>query len=226
MSKIKIIIADDHPVFADGLKSLLADEETVEVVGVAHNGQELIELVKTIKVDVVISDINMPIMDGVESTIHIKKNFPNVKVLAFTMHSEYKYIEKMLKAGASGYILKNAARDEFTTAIYKIFRGENYISSEATSIMMSKFAGTSVPSRSFNGSESDVHITQRELEVIKYIVKGFTSTQIAEKLFISIRTVETHRKNVLQKLKLHNSASLVKYAIDNGLVPENEMEEE
>ncbi len=216
---ITVLIVDDHKIIRDGIKSLLEDVPNIKIIGEASNGVEAIEFFKNQFAEVVIMDIRMPEMSGIETTKYLTENYPNVKILALTMHDEEAFISKMLQAGASGYLLKNVGKEEFVTAIQKIFKGENYFSLEVATKMMTKF----MPNKNnddidINKDNDNSQLTKREIEVIKLIAEGLTSQDIADKLFISPRTVDTHRRNLLQKLNVKNTAELIKYAIKHNIV--------
>lgn len=217
MEKIKILIVDDHPMIRHGIKSLLGDEPSINVAAEAGNGLEAIEVVDKEAFDLIIMDIKMPEMNGIEATEIILANHPHLKVLAMSMYDEQRYIVKMLQAGALGYILKNTGKQELLNAIHTVMDGESYFSQEVSSIMMSQFM-----SRKSTGyvdtSKPDINLTKRETEIIRMISEELTNSEIADKLGISPRTVDTHRRNLLQKLDVKNTAGLVKYAIQHNIL--------
>jgi len=210
----KIIIADDHQMFIDGLKSLLNTNNQLEIVGEANNGKQLLELLANTPSDIVLMDVNMPEMDGVEATKQLAQHYPHIKVLMLTMFNTRDYIEKLLKAGAHGYILKNTGKEELFEAIEKVMAGESYFSKEVTERIMEGLQRK----KTIEKDPMMVELTDREKEVLKLIVQEMTSNEIAEKLFISFHTVETHRKNLISKLGVKNIAGLVKYAFQQGLI--------
>jgi DNA-binding NarL/FixJ family response regulator len=210
--KIKIIIADDHRVFIEGMKALLKEISGIEVIGEAENGEQLIQQVQFLNPDVVLTDIQMPLKDGIEATREIHKNFPLVKIIALTMLNETLFIKKMLEAGASGYILKTVNKEELIHAIRKVALGEKYFSAEVTAQLMNNF---SEKSSVLSPSSS---LTKREKEILMLIAEGLTDKEIAEKIFLSPLTIITHRKNILSKLGLKNKVELTRFAIDNNLV--------
>jgi len=212
MTPIKIIIADDQ-LFIDGIRSILADDSGVEIVGEALNGRQVLQVLNNQKVGVILMDINMPVMDGVAATKEVLARFPDIKVLMLTMYNAENYISTMLEAGASGY-LKDANQEELLTAIRTVHRGEQYFS-QAVSMTIMKSYQQKVRGA---GNDSPVKLTKREMEVLKLISKELSTNEIAEQLFISQSTVITHRKNMIKKLGLRNTAGLVRYAIENGLV--------
>jgi len=213
---VKIIIADDHQLVLDGLKALIKDVPEFELIAEANNGQEVLDMLKNITVDVVLIDIDMPVLNGIETTRKLTETYPKVKMLALTMHNEKAMINTMLEAGASGYILKNADREELVGAIKKVAAGQQYFSSDVTLALLSKQSNK--PSSAAIAIEPLIPLTQRETEILKLIAEGLSNTQIGEKLYISPRTVDTHRTNLMRKLNVSNIAGLIRYAINNGLV--------
>ncbi|MBC7863788.1 MAG: response regulator transcription factor [Bacteroidia bacterium] len=215
MNKIKILIADDHQLLIDGIKSLVNSVEGFEVIGEAGDGIKVLEIVKLKKTDIVLMDINMPVMDGIETTKRLRKEHPSIHVLALTMHNEKGMINKMLDAGANGYVLKNTNKEELVEAIRKVASGSQYFSSAITITLLEK---NSDGSNSKKHSEEKVELTAREKEIIALIAQGFSSREIGEKLFISPRTADKHRTNLIEKLQVKNIADLVYYAMKNGLI--------
>lgn len=214
MENIKVLITDDHKVFRDGIIALLEKINGIEVIGEASNGEESLDRISQGGVDVVLMDIDMGDSNGIETTLKIKKDYPEVNVLVLSMHGEHNYIIKMLDAGATGYILKNAGKDEMVTAIQSVAKGDSYFSREVSSVLIEHIHKPVSSKR----KKDDMPLTDRETEVLKLISQEFSNPEIAEKLFISIRTVDTHRRNLLEKLGVKNTAGLVKYAMKNGLV--------
>ncbi len=211
---IKIIIADDHQMFIDGIKSIVKTMKNMNIVGEATNGLQLLDILKTQEVDIILMDVNMPILDGIETTKQVRQLYPEIKIAMLTMFNTREYIEKLLRAGAHGYILKNTGKEELQEAIEKIISGESYFSKEVTERIME---GLQKKKHAENHSLI-VELTEREKDVLKLIAQEFTTHEIADKLFISFHTVETHRKNLIGKLNVKNIAGLVKYAIQQGLV--------
>jgi DNA-binding NarL/FixJ family response regulator len=209
MKNIRLILVDDHQIVLDGLKALLDDLDGFDCVATAENGQKALDLLQVFEVDVVLMDIDMPVMNGMEATRRIKKHHPKVKVISLTQHSERGMVRQLLDCGSDGYLLKNIAQDELADAIRKVNNGENVFSSEVTLSL----AGKAVEKNS-NGVE--VELTERELEILALIAEGLSSKQIGEKLFISPRTVDTHRTNLMNKLEIHNIAGLIRFAFKNG----------
>lgn len=218
MADIKILLADDHDIVRDGIKMLLEDEVGFTITAEAENGKEAIEACKNHDIDLIIMDINMPEMNGIEATETIKESFPEIKILALTMMDEDQHIREMIEAGASGYILKSSDKMELVDAITTILDGKHYFSDDATqSVMMDIVKGTTTK----KDSSDPGNITEREKEVLELIVEQYTNQEIAEELYISTRTVDAHRRNLLQKTGAKNTAGLVTYAIKHNLVDIN-----
>jgi len=214
MEKIKIVICDDHQLLVQGLKSLLKDNEEVEVIATVNNGQELLEVVKTKKPDVVLLDIDMPVMDGLEALKKLKQFNSQIKVISLTIHSEKTVIQKMIDNGASGYLLKNVSKSEMLEAIRKVNAGKIYICDLATNSLLDKGKLETKTASLDNITEE---LTKREIEILKLIAEGYSNTEIGQMLFISPRTVDTHRTNIMRKLNVKNIAGLIKYALQSGL---------
>ncbi|MFZ6053161.1 response regulator [Halocola ammonii] len=208
---IRIAIADDHQMVIDGLTSILQNLEGVELKGQANNGREIIRLVENLKIDLVFMDIDMPQMDGIEATQEIKKRFPEVKVVILTMHDEQSLVKQLLEIGADGYILKNSSKTELEMAIRQIQSGKKHFSSEVTMILLEEESPAEM-------NEQLKQLTEREIEILKLISEGLSNKEIGDHLFISHRTVDTHRTNLMKKLDVHNVAGLIRFAIKNGLV--------
>ena len=209
MSDIRLILVDDHKIVLDGIKSLLDDIEGFDCVATAENGQKAIELLKVFDVDVVLMDIDMPVKNGIEATRIVKKDFPKVKVISLTQHSERGMVKQLLECGSDGYLLKNIAQDDLAAAIRKVHSGEQAFSEEVSVSL----AGKAVEK---NANGIDVELTEREIEILMLIAEGLSSKQVGEKLFISPRTVDTHRTNLMNKLDIHNIAGLIRFALKNG----------
>ncbi len=209
----KILLADDHIILRQGLRSVLEKEFRLDVIGEANNGREAIELVKKLKPDIVIMDVSMPDMNGVEATRHITTESPQVKVIALSMHTDKQFVYDMLNAGASGYLLKQCAYDEVQHAINTILRNKKYISPDITGVVIQDY----VEHKSLNQSKEADHLTSKEREILQMVAEGKSTKEIALVLHVSIPTVETHRRNIMEKLQLHSVADLTKYAIRIGL---------
>ncbi|MDQ6662003.1 MAG: response regulator transcription factor [Chloroflexota bacterium] len=213
--QIRIVLADDHTILRAGLKMMLNAQPDMVVIGEAQDGRQAISEIQRVQPDIVLMDITMPDMNGIEATRRIKKLFPEVKVLVLTMHENDEYVFQALRAGASGYMLKEAADTELITAIHVIYSGQFYLSPTAQSVMVGDYL-----QRVRTGEEKDSYssLTEREREILKLVAEGFTNNQIAERLVISPKTVDTHRTHVMDKLNLHSRAELVKYAMRRGLL--------
>lgn len=213
MSKIKIFILDDHQMLIDGLKALLVNEKNFEITDTSTNAKSALEKISKNIPDIVLSDINMPEMDGIAFTREVKKLYPAIKVLALSMFGEKSTISEILDAGASGYILKNTGKEELINALTKISEGGMFFSDEISAEMMKSFS-----ERGQKKEEEKVHFTEREKEIIQLIAKEYSNAQIGEALFISERTVETHRKNIFRKANTKTVVGLMRFAIDNKLI--------
>ena len=213
-TKIRVIIADDHQIVRDGLCSLLEKEPDLEIVGTVEDGRSTLKMVEELKPDVVIMDVSMPTLNGIESTRQIVHDFPGVKIIALSMHDDRRFVINMLKAGASGYLIKDCAFKELTKAINVVVRkGKIYLSPEISDVVVNNYVTGPA------GPESLIYaaLTPREREVLQLVCEGKTSGQIATSLFVSVKTVECHRSQLMHKLKINNLADLVKYAIQEGL---------
>src|SRR5579863_2037929 len=212
---IHILLADDHTILRAGLKMMLNAQPDMEVVGEAQDGNHAISEARRLQPDIVLMDITMPDIDGIEATRQIKKMQPEVKVLVLTMHENDEYVFQALRAGASGYILKEAADTELITALHVLRSGQFYLSPSAQSVIVGDYL-----QRVHTGEEKDSYnnLTEREKEILKLVAEGYTNNQIAERLVISPKTVDTHRTHVMDKLNLHSRAELVKYAMRRGLL--------
>lgn len=210
MEKIKVLLVDDHQIILDGVKSLLEDIPDIDVVAIANDGNEALNTLNILSIDIVLMDIDMPYLNGIDATKQINAKYKDVKVIMLTMHSESSMIKNLIEIGAFGYLLKNSSKEELLDAIYKVSNGEKYFSSEVTMSLLNKDQSKS--------SSSAIDFTKRELDVIKLIADGYTNKEVGDKLFISHRTVDTHRTNIMKKVGVNNVAGLISYAIKNGLV--------
>jgi len=216
MKSIKILLADDHAILRDGLKVLLQTDKVFKILGEAGDGQEVVELVKKLLPDIVILDINMPKLNGIEAARAIRKFDKKVRILILTMHEQENYIVDAISSGINGYIFKMSDTEEFLFALKELAAGRDYFSDKVSKIVVK-----GIQSKAQKTDDLDkVHITTREKEILKLLAKGLTSQEIAETLFISYFTVGQHRKNILEKLGLKNTAELVFYAVREGLVDE------
>lgn len=211
MNKIQILIADDHQLFRNGLKILLDAFDEFEVAGEAGNGEELITILENCECDVILMDINMPVMDGVTSTQNAIKIKPGVKVIALSMYGEEEYYYKMVDAGAKGFILKDSDISEVKEAIFTVYNGGNFFSQELLHRVIQKIKTRETETRMAN-------LSKREKEILEKICEGLSNQEIANDLFISKRTVDKHRANLLSKTGSKNTASLILYAVKNKLI--------
>jgi len=210
---IKILLVDDHEIMCDGLKRLLGEQPDMEVVAIANDGRNALKLALEFEPNVVIMDITMPNLNGIDATRQIIAELPNVKVLVLSMHSDKRFVSKMLQVGASGYVLKECALKELVEAIHAVVTNRRYLSSKVAEIVTEEYI------RQLPEADSSPHctLTAREREVLQLMAEGKTTKKIASCLYLSVKTVEVHRKNIMDKLNIHNVAGLIKYAIREGL---------
>lgn len=214
MSQINLVLVDDHAMIREGLKNFLQNEEDFNIIGEAGDGVECLEFLKNHSADIVLSDLNMPRMDGLELNKEIRQNYPDIKVIALTMMGESQHIKQMLADGAMGYLLKDCGQDELINAIRTVYNGGSYYSPEVTNIILNNIRKVKSTSSRLT---TDIPLTEREKEVLHLIIKEKTNKEIADELFISIRTVDAHKRNLLDKTGSKNVAGLVLYAIDRQL---------
>jgi len=207
MEKINILIVDDHPMVLEGLRSLLSGIGYLQIAGIANNAFEAIDVIKNTAVQVAIVDINLPDINGIELTKKIKTEYPAIKVLAMSTFKERSYISQMIQNGASGYLVKSASKEEIEEAILTAYEGKLYLSMNINTVDIAKQLSTQLPA-----------ISTREKEVLSLIADGLTNQQIAAQLFISLHTVESHRKNLLIKFEANNTATLIKLAVKYNIV--------
>lgn len=214
-TKIRVLLADDHTILRAGLKMMLNAQPDIEVVGEASDGRQAVSEAHRLLPDVILMDITMPDCNGIEATKQVKRTLPDIRVLVLTMHENEEYLFQMLRAGASGYMLKEAADTDLISAIRVVSSGRFYLSPSAQSMMVSDYL-----QRVRTGEERDSYsaLTEREREILKLVAEGYTNNQIGERLFISPKTVDTHRTHIMDKLNLHSRAELVKYAMRRGLL--------
>ena len=215
-NKVKVLLVDDHDMFRDGVKLLLSSGQLTEVVGEARNGQEFLELYPKVKPDVVLMDIAMPVMDGIEASQIASTRFPGIVILALTMFGDEKYYYKLIRAGIKGFILKSSGISELLKAIKEVADGHNYFSNELLIKLINNLY-VSKPEKDGDSGEND-QLSKREIEVLKEISSGLSNEDIAEKLHISATTVRSHRSNLLLKTGTNNTASLIMYAIKHKIV--------
>ncbi len=216
MSNIKILIADDHKIVLDGLTSILGDIDGFDVVGSVENGKEAVDFVATKeKPDVLLMDIDMPVMNGINAAREIKKNFEGVRILTLSMHNEKGMIQTLMDAGADGYILKNSSKEELEKGIRTVYAGQTFFS---TNVTMSLLNQSTEITKQADLPQEVQKLTERELEILKLVAEGYSNKEIGERLFISHRTVDTHRTNLMKKMDVHNVAGLIRIAIKSGLV--------
>lgn len=208
----RVVLGDDHLLVREGLRSLLTDIPEVEVVGEASNGRDLVRLCQKLQPDIVLMDIAMPELNGVEATRQIVSEFPNMKVIALSMHSSRRTVEEMIKAGAVGYVLKNSAFEELASALKCVRENKAYISPSVASIILEKVAHPDEKT----GASASV-LSPREREVLQLLAEGYTAKQISEMLHMGTNTVQTHRRNIMEKLDIRSVAQLTKFAIREGI---------
>ena len=213
--KRRILIAEDHTILREGLRALLSSEPNFEVVGEAEDGREAIRRVEELKPDLILTDLSMPKMNGVEAIREIRKRAPETKILALTVHRTEEYILEVLQAGADGYILKDASSTELIMAIKSVLRGDRFLSPSVSHMVIEGYLEGRT---TFETSSPWATLTKREREILKLIAEGHKNKEIADYLCISVKTVEKHRANLMRKLDLHSAAALTAYAMERGLV--------
>lgn len=210
---IKVLLADDHQMILDGLSMLLDQEPDIEKVQEVTDGELVMKVLETVEVDIVVLDIEMPRMDGIETSRAIKAKYPEVKILILTMYNKKSFIEQLVQAGAMGYILKNRGKEELIDAIRKIANGGKYFGDSVTETLINSLIDDNETSKPIA-----VVLTRREKEILQHIIQGMSTPQIAEKLFIANSTVESHRRNLIDKTGVPNTKALIAFAYENGLV--------
>jgi DNA-binding NarL/FixJ family response regulator len=215
MQKIKVLIVDDHTLVRDGIRALLALVADIKVIGEAANGKEALEKVKKLAPDVVLMDLAMPIMSGLESTRRIRKRFPGTKVLALTQYEDREYVVPTIEAGARGFVSKAAAFSELASAIQAVYQGGSFLSPIAAAAIVEECQQKITME---GEKDSYQNLTDREREMLKLVAEGYTAKEIADMLVISLRTVETHKTNLMKKLNIHNKADLIRFAIRKGII--------
>ena len=210
---IRILITDDHQLFREGIANLLAASPQIEIVGQAENGQEAIEKARKLKPDIVIMDLSLPIINGVDATRILCKEQPETKVMVLSMHAEKNYIKEALEAGAFGYLFKDCTYDQLIDAINTVYLGKKYLSDKITEVLIKDYL-----TKEEKVPDNNQELSERESEILKHIAEGKSTREIADLLFISIKTIGTHKQHILEKLNLKSTAGLIKYAIKKGIV--------
>jgi len=211
---IRVLIADDHKIMLAGLRSLLEKQTDFEVVAEAENGRKAVQMAQEKKPDIVVMDVSMPDLNGIEATTQIIETLPETRVIALSMHSDKRFVIGMLRAGASGYLLKDCASQELANAISQVAAGKKYLSPEITGVVIDDFL---LGGPGEEAATATSLLSAREREVLQLIAEGWSTKQIASHLYVSIKTIETHRRQIMKKLDLHSIADLTKYAIREGL---------
>jgi DNA-binding NarL/FixJ family response regulator len=215
MSSIRVLIADDHAIVREGVRALLTLSDDITVVGEAANGREAIDLARKLRPDVILMDIAMPGLGGLEATIEIRKENPEARILVLTQYEDREYIRRFLKAGVSGYVLKKAAGSDLTSAIRAVHRGGLVLDPEVAREAMREQAGAAAPGVAADPYES---LTDREKQVLKLVAEGHSNKDVAELLDISVKTAMSHREHIMQKLDLHSRTELIRFAIQQGVI--------
>ena len=212
-SKIRILICDDHTLFVEGVKAMLRNELSLEIVGEARDGRQAVELVKQLKPDIILMDVSMPDMNGFDATRRVHESNSNVKVLILTMHDEEELVARCLEAGAAGYIIKDAPASQLLYAIETVQKGERYLSPNVLKKVVDGYVkNTNRPQTSYD------RLTSREREILKLLAEGLTVKEIAVRLNLSVKTVEVHKHNLMKKIDVHDKTELIKYAIQKKLI--------
>jgi len=217
MSKIKIILVDDHQIVRDGIKSLLSDNSQIEIIGEAQSAYELFNLLKIQIPDIVLLDIALPTMSGIEVSKILSNDFPQIKKLILSMYTSEDFIFNALKTGINGYLPKNTTRDELVLAINEVNNGNEYFSKSISDTILKSYVKSAKYGKNISDDKS-TNLTNREQEILLHVVEGMNNPSIAEKLNISIRTVETHKTSIMRKLNLNSTVDLVKFAIKNNII--------
>jgi len=215
VENLRIVLAEDHTILREGLRALLSADPNFEIIGEAQNGREAVRCVEKLEPDLLLMDLSMPRMSGMDAIREIKKRYPEIKIIALTVHKTEEYLLTTLKAGADGYVLKDATHEELVMAIKSVMGGKSYLSPGVSEKVIVGYLDGRESNRTASPWET---LSQREREVLKLIAEGFKNKEIAEDLCISLKTVEKHRANLMKKLDLHNAAALTVYAVQKGLV--------
>ena len=232
MNPTKILLADDHRIIINGLRAMLEEESDLSVIGEVTNGQEAVDFIKNYPdTDVVLMDIRMPVKNGIEATREILETNPNVHIMALTMFEDDEFISGIVKAGAIGYVLKHTSKNELLMAIRRIAKGEAYFGFEVMKSVLTRLVGQAEATQAFasvtgfntnTDANNSIDVTDREKEILFMIASQMTNQEIAERLFISPRTVHSHRRNLMQKIGVKNTAGLVRYAMEHKILPNSE----
>ncbi|MFQ6058798.1 MAG: response regulator [Anaerolineae bacterium] len=215
MNKIRVLLADDHTILREGIRALLAAQPDIEVVGEASNGREAVAKARELKPDVILMDIAMPLLNGLEATRQIKKEHPEMDVLVLTMHDSEEYVSQILGAGAAGYVVKKAAASDLVSAIHAVYQGGAFLYPSVAKMLVEDYLRRV---EAGGGRDSYDELTDREREVLQLIAEGYTNKEIADLLCLSVKTVQTHRAHVMEKLNLHDKGEVIKYAIQKGII--------
>lgn len=219
-NSIKVLIVDDHEVVRDGLKNIITSIGNISVIGEAEDGDSAIKAYASLKPDLVIMDISMPGMNGIDATKFIKEKDPDAKILILTMHDNQEYLNQIIRSGAKGFVLKNTDKDELLEAVKTVASGENFFSKDISKLIIDNYIKSAKETEKNDGFK-ETPLTKREIEILKLIASGYSNQEIANILYISYNTVDTHRKNIMHKLTIKNTAGLVRYAIEKGLISLN-----
>ncbi|MBE0480828.1 MAG: response regulator transcription factor [Dehalococcoidia bacterium] len=215
MSKIRVLVVDDHTIVRDGICALLALAGDIEVVGEAANGKEALDMVRTLAPDIVLMDIAMPVMSGLEATKQLRKDFPAARIIALTQFDDKEYVFPLIEAGASGFLSKVAASSELTAAIRNVFKGDAFLSPTVAKVMMDDYRQAAATR---DRSDSYEQLTPREKDVLKLVAEGYTTQEMADMLVLSPKTVEGHKTSLMSKLDVHSRIDLVKYALRKRII--------
>ena len=216
MNTIKVFLVDDHQLILDGIISLIQNDEQIEIIGVAHNGKEAIDNIKQLQPNIILMDVDMPIMNGIMASKLLLEQNPNIKIIILSMHAEKALIENLMQLGIKGYLLKSSSKTELIDTIKKVHEGGNAYSNEIILELSKEQNDNSELIQ--NVLTHEFLLTKREIEILRQIAEGYSNTEIGDKLFISPRTVDTHRTNMMKKLDVKNIAGLIKYAYKTGLI--------
>lgn len=216
MNKIKVLLVDDHAIVRNGVKQTLKNSSSIEVIGEASNGEEAITVSNKLNPDVIVMDITMPVMNGIDATRNIIQQQPNSKILILSMHDNETYVLKSIEAGASGFLLKDVEQEEFIKAIESVANGERYFNTKISNLLVSGYLNT-IKTKQPSGTNL-FELTKRELDILRRIKDGQSNKDISEEIDISIRTIETHRANIMKKMNVKNAVDMIRVAIENEIV--------